>query len=144
MTTRIRIACLDMAGTTVADEGSVLAAFTAAMERFGLRPGAPGYEQANRIVAETMGQSKIEVFRHILGDQDAAQEANAVFEKHYAGAVAAGEISPMPGAVELFAACRAAGTRVSRPSRSSATSLAPSDSNARSAAPARRFARASR
>jgi len=59
-----------------------------------------------------MGQSKIDVFRHILGDQDAAQEANAVFEKHYAGAVAAGEISPMPGAVELFAACRAAGTRV--------------------------------
>ena len=61
---------------------------------------------------DTMGQSKIEVFRHILGDEDAAQEANAAFEKHYAGAVAAGEISPMPGAVELFAACRAAGTRV--------------------------------
>ena len=61
---------------------------------------------------DTMGQSKIEVFRHILGDEDAAQAANAAFERHYAGAVAAGEISPMPGAVELFAACRAAGTRV--------------------------------
>ena len=35
-----------------------------------------------------MGQSKIEVFRHILGDEDAAQAANAAFEKHYAGAVA--------------------------------------------------------
>jgi phosphonatase-like hydrolase len=59
-----------------------------------------------------MGQSKIEVFRHILGAEDAAQAANAVFEKHYAAAVERGEISPMPGAVELFAACRSAGIKV--------------------------------
>ncbi len=65
-----------------------------------------------RYARATMGQSKIEVFRHILGDEDAAQAANAAFEKHYAGAVAGGEISPMPGAVELFAACRAAGIKV--------------------------------
>ena len=65
-----------------------------------------------KYVRATMGQSKIEVFRHILGDEDAAQAANAAFEKHYAGAVAGGEISPMPGAVELFAACRAAGIKV--------------------------------
>ena len=37
-----------------------------------------------------------------------------------------------------------AGTRFSLPSRSTVTSLAPSDSSARSAAPARRFARASK
>jgi len=59
-----------------------------------------------------MGRSKIEVFRHIFGDEKAAQEANAAFEKHYAGAVAAGEVSAMPGAEELFAACRAAGIKV--------------------------------
>ena len=59
-----------------------------------------------------MGQSKIEVFRHIFGDEDAARAANAAFEKHYAAAVAAGEISPMPGAAELFASCRAAGIKV--------------------------------
>jgi phosphonatase-like hydrolase len=65
-----------------------------------------------RYARETMGQSKIEVFRHILGDEDAAQAANAAFEKHYAGAVADGEIAPMPGAEELFAACRSAGIKV--------------------------------
>ena len=51
----ITVACLDMAGTTVADEGSVMAAFTAAMERFDLRPGAPGYERGERARARDDG-----------------------------------------------------------------------------------------
>ena len=70
---RITTACLDMAGTTVADDGSVLAAFGAAMEQFGLAPGAPGYDEAAGVVHETMGQSKIEVFRRVLGQEAAAQ-----------------------------------------------------------------------
>jgi phosphoglycolate phosphatase len=112
MTTRITIACLDMAGTTVADEGSVLAAFDAAIRRFGLRPGAPGYEQANRIVTETMGQSKIEVFRRILDSEADAQEANTAFELNYAAAVRAGAVAPIPGAAETLAVLRAAGIKV--------------------------------
>jgi len=39
-----------MAGTTVADEGSVMAAFRAAMEQFGPVPGARGYDRAAEIV----------------------------------------------------------------------------------------------
>ena len=109
---RITVACLDMAGTTVSDDGSVLAAFQTAVAEFGLVPGSAGYDEAITVVQDTMGQSKIEVFRHILGNEDDAQRANAAFEKHYAAAVSEGEIAPMPGAVELFAACRAAGTRV--------------------------------
>ena len=35
----ITIACLDMAGTTVADDGAVLAAFAAAIGRCGLAEG---------------------------------------------------------------------------------------------------------
>src|ERR1700728_4138262 len=97
-----------MAGTTVADEGSVMAAFTAAMERFDLRPGAPGYEQASRIVHETMGQSKIEVFRPMLGNEADAQEANSAFELNYAASVKAGAVAPIPGATELLAVLRAA------------------------------------
>ncbi len=110
--TTIRIACLDMAGTTVADEGSVMAAFTAAMERFGLRPGAPGYEQASRIVHETMGQSKIEVFRRILDHETDAQEANSLFELNYAAAVRSGSVAPLPGAPETLIALRSAGIKV--------------------------------
>jgi phosphoglycolate phosphatase len=107
---RFSVACLDMAGTTIRDGNAVMAAFAAAIAS--RAPHVREFHSAMQYARATMGQSKIEVFRHILGDEDAAQEANAVFEKDYAGAVAAGEISPMPGAVELFAACREAGTRV--------------------------------
>ena len=106
---RFTVVCLDMAGTTVRDGNAVMAAFGAAIGRRNL---PDEYDGAMKYARDTMGQSKIEVFRHILGEEDAAQAANAAFEEHYAGAVAAGEISPMPGAVELFAACRAAGLRV--------------------------------
>lgn len=110
--TRIRVACLDMAGTTVADQGSVMAAFDAAMDRFGLRPGARGYEQARRIVHETMGQSKIEVFRRILDTEADAQEANSLFEISYAASVRAGSAAPVYGATETLVALRAAGVKI--------------------------------
>lgn len=106
----ISVACLDMAGTTVKDDGTVMTAFTAALAGFTL-PDAES-SAAMTYIKATMGQSKIEVFRHILGSEDAAQAANAAFEKHYAAAVGAGEVTPMPGATELFAACRSAGVRV--------------------------------
>ena len=109
---RISVACLDMAGTTVADEGSVMAAFTAAMERSGLRPGARGYERANRIVHDTMGQSKIEVFRRILASEAEAQEANSAFELAYAASVRAGSVAPIPGAAETLLALRAGGVKL--------------------------------
>ena len=107
---RFSVACLDMAGTTVRDDNTVMEAFATALASRNLP--VREFNSAMKYARATMGQSKIEVFRHILGDDDAARGANAAFEKHYAGAVAAGEISPMPGAVKLFAACRAAGTRV--------------------------------
>jgi len=101
-----------MAGTTVADDGSVIAAFSAAVEQFGLPEGTQGYDDALTYVRQTMGQSKIEVFRHILGAEDAAQQANAAFEEHYARSVRGGDVEPLPGATETFAALRAAGIKV--------------------------------
>lgn len=108
----ITVACLDMAGTTVADDGSVIAAFSAAVEQFGLPAGTPGYDEALRYVHQTMGQSKIDVFRHILGAEDAARQANAAFEDHYAASVRSGAVAPLPGAERTLAALRAAGIRV--------------------------------
>jgi phosphoglycolate phosphatase len=107
---RITVACLDMAGTTVRDDGTVMAAFTGAIA--GQNLPVAEYNRAMKYVQATMGQSKIEVFRHILGDEGAAQAMNASFERHYAAAVDAGEVAPMPGAVELFEVCRAAGIKV--------------------------------
>jgi phosphonatase-like hydrolase len=99
-----------MAGTTVSDGDSVMTAFTAAICAEPL-PAAE-FSAAMRYVKATMGQSKIEVFRHILGGEAAAQRANASFEAHYAEAVADGLITAMPGAEDLFAAARDAGIKV--------------------------------
>jgi phosphoglycolate phosphatase len=108
--TRITVACLDMAGTTVADDGTVMEAFTAAITEQALPVAA--FSQAMRDVRSSMGQSKIEVFRRILGDDAAATKANEAFEDHYGAAVGRGEVAAMPGAEDTFAALRDAGIRV--------------------------------
>lgn len=108
----ITVACLDMAGTTVADDGSVMAAFGAAAAEFGLVPGAPGYAEAIEFVQATMGQSKIEVFRQLLDSEERAQQGNRIFEQSYAESVRAGLVAPLPGAVEAITALRAAGIKV--------------------------------
>ena len=108
----ITVVCLDMAGTTVADDGSVMAAFGAAAAEFGLVPGAPGYDDAIQFVQDTMGQSKIEVFRRLLGSEERAQEGNRIFEQSYAESVRAGLVAPLPGALETITALRAAGIKV--------------------------------
>jgi len=108
--THITVACLDMAGTTVADDGVVLEAFAAAIATQNLPVAA--YHQAMTDVRSSMGQSKIEVFRRILGDEQTAQGANKAFEDHYAEAVRAGQVCAMPGAADTIARLRAAGVRV--------------------------------
>ena len=106
--TRITVACLDMAGTTVADDGTVL---EASPRRSGDLPG-PAFEQAMTAVRSSMGQSKIEVFRRILGDEAAARKANEAFEDRYAAAVRGGAISAVPGAEDTVTRLRDAGVRV--------------------------------
>jgi phosphoglycolate phosphatase len=108
--TPISVLCLDMAGTTISDGESVMTAFTAALSAEALP--VRELSTAMRYVRATMGQSKIEVFRHVLDDEAAAQRANASFEAHYAKAVADGLITAMPGAEDLLAAARDAGIRV--------------------------------
>jgi phosphonatase-like hydrolase len=99
-----------MAGTTVRDDGSVLAAFGSAIATQNLPAAA--YQQAMIDVKSSMGQSKIEVFRRLLGSERAAQQANEAFEDHYAAAVRAGHVLAMPGATDVFRICRDAGIRV--------------------------------
>jgi phosphoglycolate phosphatase len=108
----VTIACLDMAGTTVADDGTVLAAFSAAVGQAGLQPGTQGHDQALASVRQSMGQSKIEVFRRVLATEAAAQQANSAFEEHYARSVRAGTVQALPGAEETFAALRAGRIKV--------------------------------
>ena len=109
---RIQVAVLDMAGTTIADDGVVEAAFTSAMDAAGIGPGTPGYPAALDYVRVTMGQSKIEVFRHLLADEGAAQSANTAFETAYAQRVRDGGVTAMEGAREAVEALQAHGVRV--------------------------------
>lgn len=96
--------CSDMAGTTVNDGTAVMDSFAAAVREMGLEGAAR--DRAMDYALATMGQSKIEVFRAILGEEHGAVQANAVFEDAYLGAVRAGRVAPMDGAEELFAWCR--------------------------------------
>jgi len=94
-----RLACLDLAGTTVTDEGAVQDAFVTAIATAGIEPPSVRFDEAWTYVRETMGQSKIDVFRALLEDDAAAAEAaNEAFETAYAASIGAGRVAPMPGA----------------------------------------------
>lgn len=108
----IQLAVIDMAGTTVADDGLVVTAFEAAATAAGLPDAGPEREQARQYVIETMGQSKITVFRALFGDEDRAQQANRAFEKAYDGLIDAGNAHPIPGAAEAITALRDGGVKV--------------------------------
>jgi phosphonatase-like hydrolase len=101
-----------MAGTTVRDEGLVDQAFAVSIAGAGLVPGSRGYDRALAIVRKTMGHSKIDVFRLLLGDLDRAAATNELFEEAYANLVADGLVKPIPGAAEAVTALREAGIQV--------------------------------
>ena len=86
----IQLAVIDMAGTTVADDGLVVEAFEAAATAAGLPDEGPDRQRARQYVLDTMGQSKIVVFRALFRDEGLAQRANAAFEDAYAALIADG------------------------------------------------------
>lgn len=100
-----------MAGTTVTDDGLVIRAFDEAATAVGIPADGAEREQARRYVLDTMGQSKIEVFRDLFGTEERAQQANAAFENAYEKHIDL-EVSPIPGAVEAIAQLRSAGVKV--------------------------------
>ena len=107
----IRLACLDMAGTTVTDDGVVERSFVEAMVGEGLIVESE-LAGALDIVRRTMGQSKIDVFRSLLGDDTRAKAANAAFEASYERAVRRGEVKAVAGAEGAMRTLRRAGVRV--------------------------------
>lgn len=106
------VVVLDMAGTTVRDDGLVERAFALTAERTGIAPGEAARAAALQVVRDTMGQSKIEVFRRITGEEAAAQAANLAFEAAYAELAGAAGLEPIPGAEATIRALRAAGLSV--------------------------------
>ncbi len=105
------LACLDMAGTTVRDDGAVEAAFTSALGAVGIAQGSPRYAEAQVFVRETMGWSKADVFARLL-EAGEAEEATAAFATAYEAIVGAGDVTEMPGARQVLRDLRARGVRV--------------------------------
>ncbi|MEY9944114.1 phosphonatase-like hydrolase [Kitasatospora sp. GAS1066B] len=111
-TDKITLVVLDMAGTTVADDGLVEQAFQAAAGELGVVAGSEQHQEMLAHVRATMGESKISVFRHLFGDEEKAQRANAAFERAYHDLVDAGHCAALPGAAEAIAELRAQGRTV--------------------------------
>ncbi|MEV6275918.1 phosphonatase-like hydrolase [Nocardia sp. NPDC051832] len=108
----IQLAVFDMAGTTVADGGLVVRAFDVAATAAGLEAEGPHRDQARQYVVDTMGQSKIVVFRALFDTEDRAQEANRAFEAAYDALIDEVGVAPIPGAAEAFEKLRAAGIKI--------------------------------
>ncbi len=90
----IELVCCDMAGTTVTDAGLVLEAFHRTISSLNLDEAAA--RSAEAYVVETMGQSKIDVFRALFDER--AEDANRLFEDHFVEAARDMGVSEIPGA----------------------------------------------
>lgn len=100
---RSEMVAFDVAGTTVCDDGIVLAAFKGAFVR--TQP-ILWNEKGDELMAyaiETMGQSKINVFTHLIGDEEQARLCNRAFEAVYLEEIEEKGADPIPGAEECFA-----------------------------------------
>ncbi len=105
------LVCLDMAGTTVRDDGAVDAAFASALAAVGIEEGDPRADEARQVVRDTMGWSKADVFAALLEPSD-ADRATTAFATAYEAIVAAGEVHEVPGARAVLRALRGRGVLV--------------------------------
>lgn len=105
----IQLFALDLAGTTVRDEGVVLYSFSRVARAQAL-PVDPGW------VAERLGRDKIEVFRELLTregeDAERAADLADEFQRHVATAYARRPPMPTAHAVEVVEGLRAQGVQV--------------------------------
>jgi phosphonatase-like hydrolase len=99
---RITLACLDLAGTSVADGGVVERAFAEALATQGIVPGTEAYGRSMTQVHAARGQSKLAIFQQVFSDDDRARAANHSFERAYDSLVDRIGLAPIPGAEEAI------------------------------------------
>ena len=108
----IQMVALDVAGTTVNDDGVVLAAFRKAFSEVAAGLWETHEAQWVQYAIDTMGQSKIKVFTELLQSPVLAAQANELFEAAYLHLIEAEGISPIEGAEALFDELRERGIPV--------------------------------
>ncbi|MDR0504903.1 MAG: HAD hydrolase-like protein [Bifidobacteriaceae bacterium] len=107
----IEIAVLDLAGTTICDNGLVMAAFASALQSVGCDTNQPEGQAALEYASQTMGSSKISVFTAIFEhDVQRANQANSAFEQAYAARLELAQ--PIAGAAQTIELLRQRGIKV--------------------------------
>ena len=106
----IRLACVDMAGTVMSDDGVVMDAFRYALEAVGL-PEA-NFDDAMEYARETMGLSKAVVFKGVLADDELVRQAVAAFDSSIEQSIKQGRVDEIPGARAAMQGLREAGVKV--------------------------------
>ncbi len=109
---RITLACLDLAGTSVADGGVVERAFAEALATQGIVPGTEAYRRSMTQVNVGRGQSKLAIFREVFVDEARAQAANHSFERAYDSVIDRVGLTPVPGAEAAIDRLAESGVRV--------------------------------
>lgn len=113
MLPRVRLAILDLAGTTMADDGLVLDAVRAGLRAARVCVEGPSYPALERQARATMDRSTITVFGELLdGDMYRARRANDAFEERVCEAARRGRVREVPGAGAALTALREAGLAV--------------------------------
>jgi phosphoglycolate phosphatase len=109
----LKLAVLDMSGTTVDEGGLQDEAFGTAIREEGIEPGGSRYETMVGYFREARGTSRDEVFRSIFADDAVvARRANRRFETTYDELLAERGVQPVEGAAEAMAELREAGLKI--------------------------------
>lgn len=109
----ITLACLDLAGTTVADDNMVETAFAEAIATMGIVAGTTAHDRAMLRVRESRGESKIDIFRLLFPEDDVrAQAAHVSFERSYDSLIDRVGLMPVPGAESALDKLAGAGVRI--------------------------------
>lgn len=121
---QITLACLDLAGTTVADDGIVERAFAEAIATQGIVVGTETYVRAMARVHNLRGRSKMDILRGVFpADEAQAQAAHIAFERSYDSLIDRLGLAAIPGAEDAIAKLTGAGIHVCLMTGFSSTTL---------------------
>ncbi|MCP1412560.1 HAD family hydrolase [Paenarthrobacter sp. A20] len=109
---RLRLAVVDMVGTTITDDGRTERAMSQALVEHGIEPGSSRFESMLGYARDTMGFSKLTVFHHLFEEAVVAESANKVFEKAYDHMIDDGGVRAIPGAEDAILWMRESGMQV--------------------------------
>ncbi|HEY8479131.1 MAG TPA: HAD family hydrolase [Spirillospora sp.] len=107
----ITVACLDLAGTTVADGDIVQTAFAEAIAALGIAAGTAASERALSRFRRSRGESTIGILRSLF-DEPRARAAHLAFERSYGRLVDRRGLRPVPGADGALDRIRGAGIKI--------------------------------